>query len=35
MLLLTEFSVYRISIQFFGKTFLAILNSDIQLDYFF
>jgi hypothetical protein len=35
ILLLTAFSVDKIDIQFFGKTCLAILNSDIQLDYFF
>jgi hypothetical protein len=32
---LTELSVFKISIQFFGKAFLRILNSDIQLDLFF
>ena len=32
---LTERSVFKISIQFFGKAFLRILNSDIQLDLFF
>ena len=32
---LTELSVFKMSIQFFGKAFLRILNSDIQLDLFF
>jgi hypothetical protein len=34
-MLLTELSVFKMSIQFFGKAFLRILNSDIQLDLFF
>ena len=34
-MLLTEFSVFKMFIQFFGKDFLRILNSDIQLDLFF
>jgi hypothetical protein len=29
-MLLTEFSVFKMFIQFFGKAFLRILNSDIQ-----
>jgi hypothetical protein len=33
-MLLTELSVFKMSIQFFGKVFLRILNSDIQLDLF-
>ena len=34
-MLLNELSVFKMSIQFFGKAFLRILNSDIQLDLFF
>jgi hypothetical protein len=34
-MLLTELSVFKMFIQFFGKAFLRILNSDIQLDLFF
>jgi hypothetical protein len=34
-MLLTELSVFKMSIQFFGNAFLRILNSDIQLDLFF
>jgi hypothetical protein len=34
-MLLTELSVFKMSIQFFGKAFLRILNSDIQLDLFY
>jgi hypothetical protein len=31
-MLLTELSVFKMSNPFFGKAFLRILNSDIQLD---